>query len=380
MKSKKGIIILSTVVIACAVGFIVSPLVNWSVDESNASGDIAKSSRFSRKTAAESLTNMEELLVNDEEYKNRTIVAHVVMQTRARQFSNLANLSNEVAGGIPEFASVLKDLKEASVTADNACLALFKATNDINSALGGEACPDLAQNTINASLAYTALQKLNKLADRFIATTDNYLKKAEGDDRLKLIRDQWVEYQLLTAALDGDEKSAQTLKDKGYLLNSDQSAAALRECDSYPALCMVAENQVFMALQPDQASYFGEQFTDLTISDVFTAQDNVFISAVNQEEYFHDVMTELYSEHAGNVFTDLAGNVFPDLAGNVFSDLAGNVFTDLAGNVFTDLAGNVFSDLAGNVFSETATDLEKLGEVMQNPGLSHTNADLQLNL
>ena len=135
-----------------------------------------------------------------------------------------------------------------------------------------------------------------------------------------------------------------------------------------------------MALQPDQASYFGEQFTDLTISDVFTAQDNVFISAVNQEEYFHDVMTELYSEHAGNVFTDLAGNVFSDLAGNVFSDLAGNVFTDLAGNVFSDLAGNVFSDLAGNVFSETATDLEKLGEVMQNPGLSHTNADLQLNL
>ena len=77
MNNKKGIIILSTVVIACAVGFIVSPLVNWSVDESNASGDIAKSSRFSRKTAAESLTNMEELLVNDEEYKNRTVVAHV---------------------------------------------------------------------------------------------------------------------------------------------------------------------------------------------------------------------------------------------------------------------------------------------------------------
>ena len=70
MKSKKGIIILSTVVIACAVGFIVSPLVNWSVDESNASGDIAKSSRFSRKTAEAGLSNMEELLQSDENYKN----------------------------------------------------------------------------------------------------------------------------------------------------------------------------------------------------------------------------------------------------------------------------------------------------------------------
>ena len=377
MKSKKGIIILSTVVIACAVGFIVSPLVNWSVDESNASGNIAKSSRFSRKTAAESLTNMEELLANDEDYKNRTIVSHVVMQTRARQFSNLANLSNEVAGGIPEFASVLKDLKEASVTADNACLALFKATNDINSALGGEACPDLAQNTINASLAYTALQKLNKLADRFIATTDNYLKNAEGDDRLKLIRDQWVEYQLLTAALNGDEKSAQALKDKGYLLTSDQSVAALRDFDGYPVLCMVAEDQITVALQPGHGdSYFGEQFTDLTISDVFTAQDNVFISAVNQEEYFHDVMTELYSEHAGTVFHEHAGDLFHENAGDLFHENAGDLFHENAGDLFHENAGDLFRENAGDLFSENATDLKKLGEVMQDPGLNHVNTDL----
>ena len=59
-------------------------------------------------------------------------------------------------------------------------------------------------NAINAALADTTLQKENKLADRFIETTDKYLEAAEGDDRLKFVRDQWVDYQKMTAALEGE--------------------------------------------------------------------------------------------------------------------------------------------------------------------------------
>ena len=61
----------------------------------------------------------------------------------------------------------------------------------------------LPVRTINASLAYTTLQKQNNLATRFIETTDKYLETAQGDDKLKLVRDQWLEYQQMTAALDG---------------------------------------------------------------------------------------------------------------------------------------------------------------------------------
>ena len=227
MKSKKGIIILSAVVIACAVGFIVSPLVNWPVDSENASGNIAKSSRFSRKTADEGLSNMEELLANDEDYKNGIATAYIVMRTRAAQFGSLVDMSNEVAGGIPVFADVLKDMNEVREMISNVNASLAEAGEDLNAVLGGENRPDLAQNTINASLAYTTLQKKNNLATRFIGITDKYLETSEGDDRLKFVRDQWLEYQQMTAALEGDGEFAEALAKKGNLLQGEQTLAAM---------------------------------------------------------------------------------------------------------------------------------------------------------
>ncbi len=229
MKSKKGIIILSTVVLACAVGFIVSPLVDWPVDIDNASGDIAKSSRFARKTAAESLTNMEELIANDEDFKNNMSAIYVVMQTRALQFASLVNMSNEVAGNIPAYADVLKDMNAASEMVKNAGAQIAAAGADLEAALAGESRPDLTQNTINASLAYSTLQKQNKLATRFIETTDKYLETSEADDQLKFVRDQWVNYQQVTAALEGDEKAVEELAKKGNLLTGEQTLACMGE-------------------------------------------------------------------------------------------------------------------------------------------------------
>lgn len=227
MKNRKAIIILSSAVVIAAVGFIVSPLVDWKVDSENASGDIGKTSRFSRKTSGESLSNMEELMRNDEAYKNSIVASYYMMQTRANQFASLVDMSNEVASDIPEYASVLEDMNKAYVTVNNVCASLARSGADINTALGGESCPELAQNTINASLAYVALQKQNELANRFIDITDKYAAANKCEDRLLFVRDQWVDYQRMTAALEGDEKAAGKLADKGYLLDSEKSVSTL---------------------------------------------------------------------------------------------------------------------------------------------------------
>ena len=223
MKSKKGIVIIAAVAVVCAAGLALSQLVDWPVSANNAGGDIAKSSRFSRKTAAESLTNMEELIANDEGYKNGITVAYVVMQTRAAQFAELVDLSNEAVGDIPAFAGVLKDMNAVRGMAENVNAQLAEAGADLNAVLGGESRPELTQHTINASLAYTNLQKQNKLADRFIETADQYLKTAEADDQLRLVRDRWEEYQLATAALEGDEAAAERLAELSNVIgNEDQ--------------------------------------------------------------------------------------------------------------------------------------------------------------
>ena len=224
---KKNKIILGSVIAICILGLVCSIFIDWPVDINDADGDIAKSSRFSRKEATEKLTNMEELLQNDPAFKDGIVAAQVVMQTRAAQFAALVDMSNEVAGGIPEFGGLLKEMNASRVTVENVNNSLAEAGGELDAALGGEDRPDLAQNTINAALAYTTLQKLNKLANQFIETTDKYLETAQGDDRLKLVRDQWLEYQQVTAALEGDKESADKLASKGNLLTAEKSLAAL---------------------------------------------------------------------------------------------------------------------------------------------------------
>ena len=228
---KKSIIILCSVAAVCAIGLITSHFVDWPVNSNDTSGDIAKAARFSREQASEKLSNMEELLKTDSAFKDGIVAAQVVMQTRAAQFGTLVDLSNEVAGNIPAFAEVLKEMNANREVVNNVTNSLVESADNLNAALGGEECPDLAQTTINASLAYTTLQKQNKLADQFIEVTDKYLETAQGNDQLKFVRDQWLEYQQMTAALEGDKARAEALAKKGNLLSGEKALAAFRKCD-----------------------------------------------------------------------------------------------------------------------------------------------------
>ena len=224
---KKSIIILCSVAAICAIGLITSHFVDWPVDFNEADGDIAKAARFSREQVSENLTNMEELLQTDSAFKDGIVAAQVVMQTRTVQFGALVNMSNEVAGKIPVFAEVLKEMNASREMVDNVASSLAESADNLNAALGGEECPDLAQSSINASLAYMTLQKQNNLATRFIETTDKYLETAQGNDKLKLVRDQWLEYQQMTAALEGDKTSAEAWAKKSNLLSGEKALAAI---------------------------------------------------------------------------------------------------------------------------------------------------------
>lgn len=209
------------------VAFAVSRFIDWPIDSDNASGDIAKSSRFSRQLADAGVSNMQELVLNDEEFKNNLVTVYLVMKTRADQFNALVDMSTEVCGGIPEFESVIKEMKEVQPLINNVCASVETAGNDLNVVLGGESANDLEQNTSNASVAYSTLQKENRLADKFIEVADNYLKKEVGNDRIKFVRDQWVDYQKVTAAIDQNEQQAKELANKGYKLSENKRAAAL---------------------------------------------------------------------------------------------------------------------------------------------------------
>ena len=244
MKQKKSLIIVVSVLAVCLLGVVASQLFDWPVNNDQTSGNVAKSSRFSRKTAQEGSSNMQELLLNDEEYKNGMVAAYMVMKTRAQQFGALVDMSEEVAGDIPEFKSVLKDMKAARPMVENVCASMDKAGADLNAALGGETPKDLAQNTTNAALAYTTLQKQNSLATRFIDTADAYLAKTDADNRLKFVRDQWVEYQQLTAILENDAKAVEELEKKGRTLTADESLSTVKSFNMSQQITVISNSSM----------------------------------------------------------------------------------------------------------------------------------------
>ena len=272
---KKKSIILYSLAAICVIGLIASYYIDWPVDINKADGDIAKAAKFSREQVSEKLTNMEELLQTDSAFRDDIVVAQVVMQTRALQFGTLVDMSNEVAGNIPAFAEVLKDMNANSEMVNNVTSSLAESAEKLNAALGGEECPDLAQSTINASLAYTTLQKQNNLANRFIETTDKYLETAQGDDKLKLVRDQWLEYQQMTAALEGDKASAEALAKKGNLLSGEKALAAVANFDIAERIVVLQSCELAQSMKlPNQiGNAISPKVLDNEISQILNSQE-----------------------------------------------------------------------------------------------------------
>lgn len=344
MKNKKGLLILSAVVVVCAVGFIVSPLVNWSVDSEGTSGDIGKTSRFSRKTATESISNMEELIQNDPAYKSSIVTAYVVMNTRAQQFGALVDMSNDVAGEIDAFAAVLKDMNDARVTVDNVRASIQRAGQNLNASLGGESCPDLAQNTINASLAYATLQKQNKLAGRFIDTTDKYLESAEGNDRLKFVRDEWVDYQMMTAALEGDEASADALKQKGSLLSAEQAVAAL---GSFPIVNQLPVLQgAGLSHTMDVDCNLADAVPSEVIRNIFEVVSNATQEVVSNAT--QEVVSNATQEVVSNATQEVVSNATQEVVSNATQEVVSNGTREVISNVTQEMVANALTKQIGN--------------------------------
>ena len=284
---KRNTIIYALVGAVVVGGVVVSRFVDWSVDDENASGNIAKSSHFSRKTADDGVGNMQELLQNDEEYKNGVVTAYMVMKTRAEQFNALVDMSVEVASGIKEFEIVLAEMNEIKPMVDNVCASMETAGKDLDSVLGGETSSNLEQNTANAALAYNTLQKQNKLADLFIEAVDKCQKKEDINDRLKFVRDQWVNYQQVTAALSQNKELSEELNKKGYLLSADKQAVALGSFDKVHQLADMCGIQLASMCGVNGATDLSNTISGLdnnlegALNNQLKTQNNMLIRSMN---------------------------------------------------------------------------------------------------
>ena len=338
---KKSIIILASVVVVCALGLLASHLFDWPVNTSSTSGNIAKSSRFSRKTAEGGANNMQELLLADEAYKNGVVAAYYVMQARAEQFDVLVDKSNEVAGGIEEFGGVLKEMNEVKPLIDNVCASMADASSSLSSALSGGSCDDLAQNTTNAALAYTTLQKQNKIADKFINVADKYLEKNEGSNELKFVRDQWMEYQKMTAALNNDEKTAAALSKMGYQLSPEETAATMMSFDE--SMRLVVSQNVFIA---------ANNGVENNLSESVTARMNELVgqqATAGMNEIVGQQATAGMNEIVGQQATAGMNEIVGQIARVGMNELVGQMFKVGINETFGEVAKVGMNEIVGQI-------------------------------
>ena len=346
---KKKSVILYSLAAICVIGLITSYYIDWPVDIKATDGDISKAAKFSREQMSDNLTNMEELLQTDSAFKDGIVAAQVVMQTRAVQFGTLVDLSNEAAGNIPAFAEVLKDMNANRELVDNVAISLAESAEKLNAALGGEECPDLAQSTINASLAYTTLQKQNNLANRFIETTDKYLETAQGDDKLKLVRDQWLEYQQMTAALDGDKAYAEALAKKGNLLSGEQALAAVANFDIAERLVVLQSCELAQAMKLPNTigAIIRPRVLENEISKLCNAQQEVLARGPKIEPY--NAQKEVLAHRKIDSYNTLMVGNASKVMEAFNSALSNNSVLNQSQNIALSLViGNVISQTAAN--------------------------------
>ena len=284
------------------------------------------------------------------------MTAQVVMQTRAAQFATLVDMSNEVAGNIPAFAEVLKDMNAQRELVDNVASSLAESAEKLNAALSGEECPDLAQSSINASLAYMTLQKQNNLANRFIETTDKYLETAQGDDKLKLVRDQWLEYQQMTAALEGDKASAEALAKKGNLLSGEKALVAVANFDIAERIVVLQSCELAQALKLPNTigGKIRPKVLDNEISKLSNAQKEILaqrkIDAHHRKIDSHNAQQEVLAHRK----IDSHNALIISNASRVM-DAFNSALSNVANNPALKQSQNIgLSHVIGNVISETA--------------------------
>ena len=230
MKKRTGVVLMSIVAV-CVLLVGLSKWISWPVNTDQASGNISKTSRYSKKVIEEASNNMQELLLNDEEFKNSIVLAYSVMESRAKQFNTLVELSSEVAKDLPPFAELLADMQAAKPLIENVCAQMKDAGEDLSATLDGESRSSLA-------------------AERFVETADAWLAQNEGSDQLKLVRDRWLEYLHVTSAITQGQEAAKW-DNTAATLTAEQASSALNALPIEQASLLVENSLIFCLCMPD---------------------------------------------------------------------------------------------------------------------------------
>lgn len=185
------------VALAAIVGFGLSFLLTLlGIDPDLSKGDVSKAIRYSNQKEDPAVTVIEERLRNDEEFLYDTRSAMEFLQKRMVVLTELADQTIAACEGIPEFESLMTDMKSLSTKSFNTTEAITNAGNSLDRLAKGKDAPEYELYSNQAFIGFNNVESQMGLGKKFYETATAFLSGKENGEYKQIadLADVWAAY------------------------------------------------------------------------------------------------------------------------------------------------------------------------------------------
>jgi len=230
MKTKSIVI----AAIALVAGYVAGSLIGLPTTGGNASGNIAKVSKYNKVELTPTVSAFQEKILNDKGELSKAALSLTFLTSRMEEFSMLVDLAENATKNIQELelpVERLVDVRHTSQNAAKAGRAALESLNDLISEKPGQLAAQYEKTSQNLTLAYLMTDRQVRYGKDFVRAVDLFLKDKDANDYLDLAaaRDLWAEYCKGSSIINGDSSEQEYWTSMTGILGADVLSKYVQE-------------------------------------------------------------------------------------------------------------------------------------------------------
>lgn len=206
--------------------YLLGSFVGWPSQNDKLFGDIGKAKKASSTVVKIDRDALQEKMLSDTAYCQKTLATVGMMQLHAKQFGALLVMTDAVAKDEKTLQSSLEEMQKVKETVKNATAAIDIFADDMVRLSKGEKVNGFEQDYNNAMLGFSMLQRCSNVAVDFaqnVRDSLNLLAEANRKD-IETICTEWVTFAYADALMSQDELRCRNIEQLFFcdICNEDQ--------------------------------------------------------------------------------------------------------------------------------------------------------------
>lgn len=204
--------------------FVLGSFVGWPTQNDKLLGDIGKAKKSSSTVVKIDRDALQEKMLSDTAYCQKTLATVGVMQLHAKQFGALLVMTDAVAKDEKALQSSLEEMQKVKETVKNATAAIDIFADDMVRLSKGEKVNGFEQDYNNAMLGFSMLQRCSNVAVDFaqnVRDSLNFLAEANKKD-IETMYAEWVTFAYADALMSQDQLRQMNIEQLFLIRNEDQ--------------------------------------------------------------------------------------------------------------------------------------------------------------